>query len=461
MQGMATIGLAAGLSTGKLALAKADTPPNIVYIHSHDSGRYLGPYGHAVSTPNLNRLARQGVLFRQAFCAAPTCSPSRAALLTGCYAHQNGMLGLAHLGFKLNDYKQHVIHALKPAGYTSVLAGLQHIAPDPAMIGFDQVRKPKSNHAADVAPNAVEFLKSTPRQPFFLDVGFTETHRPFPEQSSEDNPDYVMPPAAVPDTAATRRDMAGYLSSARQLDRGIGQVLDALDQHGLAENTLVISTTDHGIAFPGMKCTLTDAGWGVSLIIRGPKEFKPGTVCNAMVSHLDVYPTICELAGVPKPSWLQGKSLLPLLRGETRELHDVIFAEVNYHASYEPKRSARTTRWKYNRRYDGRTTAVLPNCDNSPSKQLWLDNGFKNEQLEHEEELFDLIFDPAERNNLAKDPAHQQVLAEMRSRLDAWMRDTNDPLLKGPIPLPPGAYATPVDEINPVPAKGRRMPTAE
>ena len=141
--------------------------PNIVYIHSHDSGRYLSLYGQAVPTPNLQQLAQQGIVFRNAFSAAPTCSPSRAALLTGLYPHSCGMLGLAHRGFSLNDYQQHLVHTLKPAGYTTVLAGLQHVAKVPETIGYDQVLAHKDTSAIHVAPAAVAFLDSRPMTPFF------------------------------------------------------------------------------------------------------------------------------------------------------------------------------------------------------------------------------------------------------------------------------------------------------
>src|ERR1035437_7446989 len=143
------------------AQASAQTAkPNIIYLHSHDSGRYLQPFGHAVPTPNLQRLASEGVLFRRAFSAAPTCSPSRSALLTGQCPHRNGMLGLAHRGFSLNDYNKHILHTLRLAGYRSVLAGLQHIDADPKTIGFDEILQPKSTAAANVAPRAV--LSATP-----------------------------------------------------------------------------------------------------------------------------------------------------------------------------------------------------------------------------------------------------------------------------------------------------------
>jgi N-sulfoglucosamine sulfohydrolase len=423
-------------------------PPNILYIHSHDSGRYLQPYGHPVPTPNLQRLAAGGVLFRRAFSAAPTCSPSRAALLTGQCPHRNGMLGLAHRGFSLTDYRRHILYTLRDAGYQSVLAGLQHIADRPERIGYDEILRPRSNHAADVAPGAVRFLESRPSRPFFLDIGFQETHREYPNPTAEDDPRYVQPPAPIPDTAATRADFAAYRASARLLDRGVGQVLDALERSGLAGNTLVISTTDHGIAFPRMKCNLTDAGWGVSLILRGPGVFSGGKVSEALVSQIDLYPTVCEWLGMSRPAWLEGKSLLPLLRNETAEVNQEVFAEVNYHASYEPQRAVRTGRWKYIRRYGDRAAPVLPNCDDGPSKTLWLDHDWRHQPVAREQ-LYDLIFDPGEQNNLASDVRSEAVLGEMRGRLDAWMHRTDDPLLKGPVAAPSGAKVNPADGISP------------
>ena len=439
------------LAGAALAAADAQTSGgrmlNIVYLHSHDSGRYLQPYGHPVPTPNLQKLASEGVLFRQAFSAAPTCSPSRASLLTGQCPHRNGMLGLAHRGFAMTDYRRHILYTLRDAGYRSVLAGLQHIAAKPETIGYDELLRPRSTHAADVADTAVAFLNRRPSTPFFLDAGFFETHRDYPPPTPEDDPRYTQPPAPIPDTAAAREDFAAYRASARLLDRGAGRILEALERNGLAENTLVIGTTDHGIAFPRMKCNLTDAGWAVSLILRGG-PFRGGKVSDAMVSHLDLFPTVCELTGAKPPSWLEGRSLLSLLRGQTAELHDEVFAEVNYHASYEPQRAVRTQRYKYIRRFADRSAPVLPNCDDSPSKTVWLEHGWAQQSVPHEQ-LYDLIFDPAEQNNLAPDPKSAKVLAEMRGRLDAWMRRTDDPLLKGPVPAPPGAKVNPVDQISP------------
>lgn len=422
--------------------------PNILYIHSHDSGRYLQPYGHAVPAPNLQRLADSGVIFRGAFSAAPTCSPSRASLLTGEYPHNNGMMGLAHRGFALNDYKQHLAHTLRGAGYSSTLIGVQHIARDPAVIGYDQVINVPGNHVEDVVPHALKFLAGPRSAPFFLDVGFQETHRPYRRPGPGEDPRFCRPPAPIPDSPETRADMAAFKASARVLDEGVGAVLRALEASGLAENTLVISTTDHGIAFPAMKCNLTDHGIGVSLIMRGPGGFSGGKAVDSMVSQIDLFPTLCDLLDIAKPKWLQGTSMLPLIRGDGREIHEEIFAEVNYHAAYEPQRAVRTRRWKYIRRFDGRQHPNLPNCDDSPSKTYWLNNGWRSRTVDSEQ-LFDLVFDPNETRNLATDPQARTALDEMRGRLERWMRATADPLLHGPIQAPPGAVANDPEGTSP------------
>jgi len=426
--------------------------PNIIYMHSHDTGRYVSPYGHAARTPNMQRFADEGVMFRHAFTVNPTCSPSRAALVTGMYPHNNGMLGLAHRGFALNDYSDHIVNTLKSAGYHTALSGVQHVSrPDPSRIGYDQVLT-EEVRARHVAPAAAKFLHEAADRdkPFFLSVGFFETHRAFPDPAPSDDPRRTAPPAPLPDTPAVRRDMAGYNTMAHQLDDGIGEVLATLDATGLADNTLVIITTDHGIPFPHMKCSLTDRGTGVMLMMRGPKdsEFRGGGVIEPMVTHLDLFPTICDVAGIDKPDRLQGKSLVPLVRGDVDTLHDAVFGEVNFHAAYEPKRTVRTERYRYIRRFDDRDRMVSPNCDESASKTVWLEHGWRDAPLA-EEYLFDLAFDPNETHNLAGDPRMSEVLSDMRGRLDAWVKETDDPLLDGPLMIPAGVSLTPQDAATP------------
>lgn len=420
--------------------------PNILYLHSHDTGRLIQPYGHAVPTPRLQRFAEEGVVFRNAFCAAPTCSPSRAALLTGRWAHQTGMLGLAHRGFGLADYSQHLAHTLRAAGYDCTLAGIQHVAAEgdrPAdRCGYH--RRLETTHQTRGRVVA-DFLRNTPpKQPFFLDVGLFETHRGFPEPACDSpltDPRYVRPPAFLPDTPETRRDAAAFNTMALAMDRQYALVLDALDAAGLSDNTLVIVTTDHGPAYPFAKCNLTDAGIGVLLMARWPESplFEPGRVVDSMVSHVDVFPTLCDLLGIDRPAWLQGESLRPILAGERDEVRDELFAEVTFHAAYEPQRCVRTRRYKYIRRYDARTAPVLPNCDDSPSKSAVLDVGWCDHPRP-DEQLFDLALDPNEMSNLVDRPEMQAVRDDLRARLDRWMAATDDPILRGlPVPPPPGA----------------------
>jgi arylsulfatase A-like enzyme len=425
-------------------------PPNILYIHSHDTGRYVQPYGFQVPTPNVQLLADQGVLFRKAFCAAPTCSGSRASLLTGLHCHNNGMLGLAHRGWELNDYGQHWVHALRRAGYRSTMIGEQHISVDPGVIGYDEVIPVGSNRAEDVAPLTIETLRevSAAGDPWFMSVGFFETHRSFFAPTSVRDTLYSLPPENLPDVVPTRRDMAAFKASARALDQGIGAVLHALHDFGLVDDTLVLCTTDHGIAFPNAKATLFDRGIGVMMLMRGPGGFTGGKVVDAPVSHLDVYPTLCELAGVEPPDWLQGTSLMPLVHGEVDSLHEAIFAETTYHAAYQPHRAVRTERLKYIRRFDDYEHPILANCDDSESKNLLVAAGW-GDQIVPAEQLYDLTLDPQEGNNVAGDPAREADLGQMRERLESWMRETADPLLDGPVASPPGARVNEQWQVSP------------
>ncbi|MBI2440876.1 MAG: sulfatase [Lentisphaerae bacterium] len=431
---------------------------NILLIHSHDTGRYIQPYGHAVATPNLQRLAEQGVIFRQAFSAAPTCSPSRAAMETGQWPHSCGMLGLSHCGFALDDFRKHWVHTLRQNGFYCALSGVQHVDGPSADIasygrnlGYDAIlnladmRERWDDLAAEF--RAAEFLRRGPREPFFLSVGFTNTHQPYGRPGPDDPPAHVLPPPFLPDTPEVRFEVAGFHTAARQMDRRIGVVLDALQIAGLETRTLVIYTTDHGLGLPGAKCTLSDHGLGVALLMRGPAGagLCGGRACDALISHVDLFPTLCDLLGIPPPPHMQGRSFLPVLRGERPEIREELFGEVTYHAAYEPMRCVRTRRWKYIRRFTDRDRPVLPNCDGKESRAFLLAHGLADRYVPREQ-LFDLFHDPMERENLAECSAHAAVLADLRGRLDRWMRETRDPLLDGPVPLPPEGFANSPDQ---------------
>ncbi len=405
--------------------------PNIIYIHTHDTGRYVSPYGYAVPTPNIDQLARDGVLFRKAHCAAPTCSPSRASLLTGNSPHENGMIGLMHRGARLNDPSQHLANVLKSAGYESVMCGFQHVAPDDelAELGYSTVIQSEKNRAAQVAPLAAAWLKERDdTRPFFLSVGFTETHRVYPDNDPQDDPRYVAVPPGYPDLPDIRLDTARLHTSLRAVDAAVGEVLAAVAQAGLSENTLVIFTTDHGLPWPGAKCNLGDSGTGVALIMRGPDGFSGGQMVDALVSQVDIFPTLTGLAGLPPSPWVRGKSLVPLVQGETDEVRDEIFAEVTCHAAYEPMRAIRTRDWLYIRRFSNRHSPVLANVDDGDAKRIFLNNGWENVHLA-DRQLYNVILDPFETRNLADDPERKAIVLEMDDRLNAWMSATDDPLL--------------------------------
>lgn len=438
--------------------------PNILYLHSHDTGRYVQPYGRPVQMPNVQALADQGVLFRQAFSVAPTCSASRACLLTGQYPQSNGMLGLAHRGFSLRDYRHHVVHALRELGYESVLIGEQHISKEPDLIGYDEVVKVPTTRVESVAPLAMEVLRRPRDRPLFLSVGFFETHREFLKPGSLRDLHHTDVPPNLPDRPEVRADMAAFKASARSLDQGVGMVLSALEEVGMADDTLVIFTTDHGMPFPGAKATLYDRGIGVALILRGPPPFGGGRVVDALVSQIDLFPTVCEYLEIEPPPFLQGVSLLPLLRGEADRARDEVFAGSTWHAAYEPQRAIRTERWKYIRRWGERRLPVLPNVDDGPCKELLLRHGWADREIPAEQ-LYDLIFDPNEADDLAGDPQHAAIRDELRARLEAWMRETGDPLLAGHVDPPPGVELNLPDQRSasepPVRAgEGRRAPSA-
>jgi N-sulfoglucosamine sulfohydrolase len=412
-------------------------PINIVYIHSHDTGRHIQPYGYGRATPRLQEFAEEGVLFRQAFSAAPSCSPSRAALLTGSYPHANGMNGLDHRGgFVLNDYRRHILHTLKRNGYLTVLGGLSHIGHDVDAIGYDRVlgnSRGGNARVAHVVPRVEAFLDSKPEGPLFIDAGFYECHKTkatFETGDEPMDPRYCAPPGCLPDTPETREEMAGFLATSRIFDRGVGRILDALDRNGMRESSLVIVTTDHGLPMPGMKVNLTDGGTGVLLMMRGPDGFSGGRIVDELVSQVDLFPTICDYLEIDHPPWLQGSSFLPFIRGERAGIRDDVFTELTYHLAYVPMRAIRTNRWKYIRLFDERSPKVR--SDEGPARDLWQRYGWP-ERFGRLEQLYDMISDPQEAHNLIGVPERASLVADLRRRLEQWQRESGDPILEGPI----------------------------
>ncbi|HBN86496.1 MAG TPA: hypothetical protein DDZ89_21985 [Clostridiales bacterium] len=435
---------------------------NIIYIHIHDLGIYNQAYGYNVPTPNLVDFAKEGTLFRRNYCVNPTCSASRAALLTGKTAHQCGMTGLAHRGFSLNNPKKHMANFLKGFGYETVLCGVQHeVYPydEWRTLGYDQYlngnedAKPFKGYMNKDIQNAeavVEYITNRKKEkPLFLAFGMSGTHRKYIEVDMGIDPDYISVPHPIYDTKETRKDFAQFMTSAYVMDYCAGLVFDALKENGYQEDSFIFFTTDHGIAFPRMKCNLYDTGIHVSLMIQCPNNKLKGEAVDTLTSHLDIYPTVCDYANIAKPEWLMGTSLMPLLKKQTDRVRDEIFAEINYHAAYEPTRCIRTDRFKYIKYYGTHKKTVAPNCDNGYSKRFMVNEGdwFNEDHLK--EGLFDLYLDPVERVNLIDHPDYREELHVMKDKLTRFMVQTEDPLLKGGIPLPEGAKTDKLYQIGP------------
>jgi arylsulfatase A-like enzyme len=424
--------------------------PNIVLVHWHDLGTRLGTYGvPGVPSPALDRLAGEGIRFDRAFCATPLCSPARAALMTGRYPHANGMHGLQHLGWEYADGEQTLPAYLRSLGYHSANFGMQHEAADPVRLGYDEVydaRDPVTGwqRADTVVDEALGWLRSPERrqEPFLAVVGFFEVHRPYPgELYPPDDPNDVWVPPYLPDNAHTRTDLAAFHGSIRVADRATGRLVEALRDDGLLDRTWVVFTTDHGMAFPRAKSTLYDPGIQVALVLRPPdgSTYRRGPT-ERLTAHVDVLPTLLELAGGSPSPQVQGLSLARWLSGDDDAPgRSAVFAEKTYHDAYDPMRAVRTARWKYIRNAVPGPQLVLPgDIEDSPTR-AGLGDGHLAPRPDVE--LYDLVADPWELTNLAGTPDHADLERQLADTLVRWQRETGDPLLAGPIPLPsvPGA----------------------
>jgi arylsulfatase A-like enzyme len=232
-------------------------------------------------------------------------------------------------------------------------------------------------------------------------------------------------------------------------------ILDTLDETGLANDTLVIFTTDHGPGLPGVKVNLNDRGLGVALILRGPRsansglagDFTGGKVIEGQVSHLDLYPTLCEVLGLDPPDGLEGKSLLPILQEPAESLHRELFFEQSYHGRYVPLRSVRTERYRYVRRLGPDQAALDFSADGGDAFDLLQQSGLGRIVMPCEQ-LFELVRDPQESVNLIDDPVYAEVAADLRRCLDRWMERTDDPARHDAIPKPPPRPASDPERVR-------------
>lgn len=435
--------------------AAAQKKPNILFCIADDWGKHAGVYGDkVVKTPNFDRLAREGVVFSNAFCGSPSCTPSRAAILTGRYPHQNEESGnlWSTLQTKLPNYAA----ILAQNGYH---VGLERKGWGP---GDFKVGGYTQNPAGKAFKNFDEFLeKRTDGQPFCYWFGSQDPHRTYEAGTGKAagmNPSEVRVPAYWPDTPEVRDDILDYYYEVQRFDREVGELLKKLEAIGELENTLVVVSSDNGMPFPRAKANAYDAGTNLPLVIYWKGKIAPQQT-NVFMSFVDFAPTFLETADLPVPKEMTGKSLWPLLKKETQNHRNEVFLERERHANVRrgdqsyPIRAIRTREYLYVRNLEPTRWpagdpqlyfAVGPfgDVDPGPTKDVILSDTVKYAQYYQlvfakrpAEELYDLMNDPEQINNLAASGKYQGIKKKMAARLAQWQKETADPRAAGKRPF--------------------------
>lgn len=457
--------MALALSLAPLPAANApaaDGPrrPNILVCLADDwAWPHAGAYGDkVVRTPQFDRLAREGVLFTHAFCAAPSCSPSRAGLLTGQWPHRLAEGG--NLNGTLPKRFQVYPDLLETAGYFVGLRG-KGWGPGNAKAG-GWTRNPAGPGFASFAA----FLKARPKdRPFCFWFGSQDPHRDYEKGSglrSGLKLEHVVVPPYLPDTPEVRSDILDYYFEVQRFDADVGEHLKLLQETGESENTVVVVSGDNGWPFPHGKTCLYDAGSRQPLAIRWPGRGQGGRTVDTLVSLTDLAPTFLEAAGLKPPPEMTGRSLLRLLDGQPlpgpnrvlleRERHAAVRRDDGGHPSgglSYPARALRTSEFLFIRNFrpdrwpEGDPELFMQvgpfgDVDNGPTKALILARRDEpaiapffrlNFGKRPAEELYDLAKDPHQIRNVADQPAYGEVRKKLRAELDAWLKETGDPRL--------------------------------
>ncbi len=441
--------------------------PNFVLIIADDvSYDDLGCFGNpAIKTPNLDRLAAEGMAFDRAYLTTSSCSPTRCSIITGRYPHNTGAPEL-HMPLPADQYM--FPKSLREAGYHTVLAGKNHMgaAIKPA---FDEISDPAGPGGER---NWVKQLKRRPQdKPFFMWFAAVDAHREW--QTTDRDPHYdpkdvVVPPYLV-DGPVTRQDLADHYHEVSRLDRFVGNVRQELEQQGVAENTYIIFSADNGRPFPRCKTRLYDSGAKNPFIVWRPGTIKPART-DSLVSVVDIAPTVLELAGVEADPRIQGVSIASVFANPSATVRDYAFAEHNWHVAAAHERSVRHGHWLYirNNLPDVLNMAVESSAAVPAGKELAdahtagkttdaQNNPFL--QPAPREELYDAKADPHQLNNLVQDSAHAETLARLRRILDRWSQETGDSVQENPTPSAPlfGArqHLQPTFKRGPMPGEDR------
>ncbi len=424
--------------------------PNIILFITHDQGQFLGCYDspqtpNSLNTLNLDKIAENGVKFTNYFCTAPQCSPSRGSIITSKYPHQNGLMGLVNRGWNLPEENKTLPGYLKENGYTTHLIGLQHETWDPPALGYDMVSKRFFSKTVEISPmynceliekECLKFFNEhkNDKKSFFVSIGLFEVHRPFRSTKDPVDSKFVKIPPFLPDNEIIRKELAQYYGAINQVDITIGKLMTLLEETGLKENTLFIFTTDHGSPFPRAKCTLYDPGIKTILIMHWPRSeiFSGGKTVDCLLSNIDLLPTLLDLIEAKIPDDIEGKSFQSILKGKDKEMRKEIFVEKTFHELYDPIRGIRTSSFKYIKNFEKLDTLYQIPVDilMAPSGK-YMEKSYNKPRKG--EELYDLINDPNEKTNLIDNPNYQNIVQELKNKLNDWMIRTKDPLLKGKI----------------------------
>jgi N-sulfoglucosamine sulfohydrolase len=448
-------------------LASADTAStaerkNVVLFVTDDLGCDTGCYGNpTIRTPEIDRLAREGVLFTNAFCTTASCSSSRSVILTGLYNHANGQYGLAHAEHHFAGYHKllSLPMMLSQAGYRTALIGKLHVQPESAY-KFEKVLRANSRNTVQMAEACREFISEESERPFFLYFCPTDPHRsgdtvdvggvpanafgnipgghPGVKEQEYDPRDVVVQPF-LPDTTVSRAELTQYYTSVSRIDQGLGRLREILKEAGAEKDTLIIFTSDNGIAFQGAKTTLYDPGMRIPLLVYSPEIKNAAHRCEAFVTHADLTPTILEYAGVKPEGKMHGRSWLSVLTEEKPAGWNEVYASHTFHevTMYYPMRVVLDRQYKliWNLAHPLEYPSASDLYD-SPTWQEALqrgrDSSYGKRTVEEflnrpQFELYDLAADPDEVKNLADSEEHRQVAERLKQKLRDFQKATDDP----------------------------------
>jgi N-sulfoglucosamine sulfohydrolase len=430
------------LLLGAVSGANATDRPNVLWLIAEDFSPDLGCYGtKEVSTPNLDRLAKQGVRYTKFFTTAPVCSTSRSAFMTGMYQTTIGAHNhRSHRddGYKLPEGVRVLTDWLRDAGYFT--ANIREL---PDSCDFRGSGKTDWNFTYEGQPfDSAKWSDLKGHQPFVAQVNFQETHRAFQAPKHADPAKVVIPPY-YPDLPVVREDWAKYLDAATELDRKIGLILKQLAADSLADSTVVLFTSDHGQAHVRGKQFCYDSGLRAPLIIRWPKNFaapkhyEAGKVDERLLMSIDIGPTLLAIAGAAKPAKMQGDAILGESAPPPRKY--VFGARDRCDETVFRFRTVRTDRYRYIRNFMPDRPFLQANEYKERQYPVWnllkeLDAAGKLNPLQKfltapmmpEEELYDVVADSYETKNLVGSAEHQEALVELRGVLAKWIEESND-----------------------------------